>query len=80
MPPHQHGEVGIGIVDVRPMKCLFARQYSATFTLLLQELSFLDHIIALSSPFANTTHSAWVGIWILTWTIDDAAKFGIRLA
>ena len=79
MPPHQHGEVGIGVFEIRPMSWLFKRQNSALLSLIFQMQKFLNGIVAFSSPFASTNGSAWVGMRIAIRILNHAAKLRIPL-
>lgn len=53
MSPHQHGEVGIGIVEARLASWLFTRQNSALLPVLLQLREFLYCIVEFPSPFTK---------------------------
>lgn len=79
MPPHQHGEVGIGFFEIEPMSWLFTRQNSALLSLLFQMQKFLNGIVAFSSPFTNANDSAWVDMRIAIRILDHAAKLRIPL-
>ncbi|KAI6778502.1 uncharacterized protein J7T54_005026 [Emericellopsis cladophorae] len=74
MSPHQHGKVGIGVVEIGHRMWLLMREDSALLPLLFQLQKFLNGIIAFSSPFANADASAWVGMKTASWILDYAAK------
>lgn len=80
MSPHQHGEVGIGVVEIGLMSWLFTtRQNSALLSLLVQVQKFLTGIVAFSSPFTNANDSAWIGMRMTVQDLDHAAKPRIPL-
>lgn len=73
MSPHQHGEVGIGVFEIVASIWLFTRQNSALLCLPVQMRKFLNDSVTFSSPFINANGSAWIGMRIMTRTLDHAA-------
>lgn len=79
MPPHQHGEVGIGVFEIGLMSWLFTRQNSALLSLLFQMQKFLNGIVTFSPPFTDSNGTAWVGMRMAIRILDHAAKLRIPL-
>ena len=77
MSPHQHGEVGIGVFEIRFMSRVFTRQDSTFLFLLVQMRKFIDGIIAFSSSFTDVADSSSIGLGMTVWILDHAAKFRI---